>query len=338
MSDEYRRPDIHHLSLITYHSLLLKVLITGITGFVGGYLAEFLLKKSYQVYGTYLHPGSLENVPGLEHQATLYPCDLTQSEAIETVCKEILPDRIYHLAGMSNVKKSWTEREATLKANLFGALNLLESVRKFVPSAQILMVSSSEVYGNVDPNHQPIMENFPVHPVTPYAVSKASLELLCYPYLYTDKLRIVIVRPFNHTGPRHDPSFVCPDFARQIAQIEKGLREPIIHVGNLDARRDFSDVRDVVRGYHMILEKGGNGQIYNIASGKVYSIKELLGILISLSPAKIEIRPDPKRLRPSDIYALSGDITKVRHEIGWTPEIPICDTLKDILNYWRERV
>lgn len=325
-------------TLNTQHSgLKLKILITGITGFVGGHLTEFLLNKSYQIYGTYLHPYNPASSPDLQ-KVILYPCDLTQSEAVQTVLKEVRPDLIYHLAGVSNVQKSWFGREATLKINLFGALNLLESVRKFSPSVRILMVSSSEVYGNVPPNLQPIPETFPLHPITPYAVSKASLELLCYPYLYGDKLQIILVRPFNHTGPRQDPSFVCPDFARQIAQIEKGLQEPKIYVGNLDAKRDFSDVRDVVRGYHKVLEEGKIGEIYNVASGKAYSIQELLDILISLSSTKIETISDPSRLRPSDITMLLGDNTKIRRQTGWEPQIPIRDTLLATLNYWRDRV
>jgi len=317
---------------------VLRVLITGITGFAGGHLAELLLEQSYQVYGTYLHPGSLENLPELQRKASLYPCDLTQLESVQAVVKQVHPDLIYHLAGISHVQKSWSSRETTLKVNLFGSLNLLESVRNFAPSARILVVSSSEVYGKVPPDLQPIPESFPLRPITPYAVSKASLELLCYPYLYGDKLQIVIVRPFNHTGPRQDPSFACPDFARQIAQIEKSLREPKIYVGNLEARRDFSDVRDVVKGYQRVLEDGEGGEIYNIASGQAYSIKDLLDILISLSLADIQISLDPDRLRPSDIPLLLGDNTKIRHQLGWQPEISIRDTLQAILDYWRERV
>ena len=316
----------------------LKVLITGITGFVGGHLTELLARESYQIYGTYLDPFNLKNLSPSQQKATFYPCDLTQPEAVEAVVKSVQPDVVYHLAGMSHVQKSWSIRETTLKVNLFGALNLLESLRKFAPSAKTLMVSSSEVYGNVPLDLQPISENSPLRPLTPYAASKASLELLCHPYIYGDKLHIIIVRPFNHTGPRQDPSFVCSDFARQIAEIEKGLREPRIYVGNLDARRDFSDVRDVVRGYQMIMKKGRTGEIYNIASGKAYAIGELLDILLSLSPAKIQISPDPDRIRPSDIHLLLGDNTKVRHQIGWEPEIPIQDTLRDILSYWRERI
>jgi GDP-4-dehydro-6-deoxy-D-mannose reductase len=316
----------------------LKVLITGITGFAGGHLTELLARDSYEIYGTYLDPFNPKSLSPFQQQATFYPCDLTQPEAIEAVVKTVQPDFVYHLAGMSHVQKSWSLRETTLKVNLFGSLNLLESLRKFAPSARTLIVSSGEVYGEVPLDLQPISENFPIRPMTPYAVSKASLELLCYPYIYGDKLHIIIVRPFNHTGPRQNPTFVCSDFARQIAEIEKGLREPRIYVGNLDTRRDFSDVRDVVRGYQMIMKKGQTGEIYNIASGKAYAIGELLDILLGLSRVKIQVSPDPERIRPSDIPLLLGDNTKVRHQIGWEPEISIQDTLRDILSYWRERI
>lgn len=316
----------------------MKVLITGITGFAGGHLTELLARDSYEIYGTYLDPFNPKSLSPFQQKATFYPCDLTHPEAIEAVVKTVQPDFVYHLAGMSHVQKSWSLRETTLKVNLFGSLNLLESLRKFAPSARTLIVSSGEVYGEVPLDLQPISENFPIRPMTPYAVSKASLELLCYPYIYGDKLHIIIVRPFNHTGPRQNPTFVCSDFARQIAEIEKGLREPRIYVGNLDTRRDFSDVRDVVRGYQMIMKKGQTGEIYNIASGKAYAIGELLDILLGLSRVKIQVNPDPERIRPSDIPLLLGDNTKVRHQIGWEPEISIQDTLRDILNYWRERI
>lgn len=316
----------------------MKVLITGITGFAGGHLTELLARDSYEIYGTYLDPFNPKSLSPFQQKATFYPCDLTQPEAIEAVVKTVQPDFVYHLAGMSHVQKSWSLRETTLKVNLFGSLNLLESLRKFAPSARTLIVSSGEVYGEVPLDLQPISENFPIRPMTPYAVSKASLELLCYPYIYGDKLHIIIVRPFNHTGPRQNPTFVCSDFARQIAEIEKGLREPRIYVGNLDTRRDFSDVRDVVRGYQMIMKKGQTGEIYNIASGKAYAIGELLDILLGLSRVKIQVSPDPERIRPSDIPLLLGDNTKVRHQIGWEPEISIQDTLRDILSYWRERI
>jgi GDP-4-dehydro-6-deoxy-D-mannose reductase len=233
------------------------------------------------------------------------------------------------------VHKSWEGIDRVLRINLFGWLNLLEGLQQFCPEARILMVSSGEVYGKVPEAQQPIRETQPLHPLNPYAASKASQELLCYHYIHAYRLPIVIIRPFNHTGPRQVPNFVCPDFAKQIAEIEKGLKKPVISVGNLEARRDFSDVRDVVRAYHLVLEQCPIGTPINVASGKAWRVRDVLDTLLQFSKVPIEVRQDPDRLRPSDVPLMLGDYTLLHQKTGWQSEIPFQETLLRVLEYWR---
>jgi GDP-4-dehydro-6-deoxy-D-mannose reductase len=199
------------------------------------------------------------------------------------------------------------------------------------------MVGSGEVYGNVPEAQQPISEQTPLHPLNPYAVSKAAQELLCYQYIHAYQLPVVIVRPFNHTGPRQSPNFVCPDFAKQIAEIEHGLREPVMFVGNLEARRDFSDVHDIVRAYHLAIEHCPVGIPVNIASGKAWSIQQILDKLLQSSNAPIEIHQDADRLRPSDVPLMLGDYSLLHQQTEWQPEIDFEETLRSVLDYWRKQ-
>lgn len=316
----------------------MKVLVTGATGFVGSHLCEYLLHHNDEVYGTYLFEHECEHLPGVvRQQAKLFLCDLTDGEQLRQVIEAVRPERVYHLAAISSVHKSWEGTERVLRVNLFGWLNLLEVLRTYCPNARILMIGSGEVYGNVPEAQQPIAESAPLHPLNPYAASKAAQELLCYQYIHAYQLPVVIVRSFNHTGPRQALNFVCPDFAKQIAEIERGLREPVMFVGNLEARRDFSDVRDIIRAYYMALERCPVGIPVNIASGKAWSIQNILDTLLQLSSVPIDIRHDPERLRPSDVPLMLGDYSLLHQQTGWQPEVPFEETLRSVLNYWRQQ-
>jgi GDP-4-dehydro-6-deoxy-D-mannose reductase len=224
-----------------------------------------------------------------------------------------------------------------METNVIGTIHLFEAVRKLNISPKIQVAGSSEEYGMVNPNELPITEENPLRPLSPYAVSKVAVDKLSYQYHMSYGLHIVVTRGFNHTGPRRGEVFVSSNFAKQIAEIEKGA-EPIIHVGNLDAMRDFTDVRDMVRGYLLAVDKGQPGESYNICSGESITIRDLLDLLISMSRKKIKVQQDPDRMRPSDVEVLQGDCSKFKKQTGWEQTIPFKETMEDLLNYWRERV
>lgn len=316
----------------------MRVLITGITGFVGSYLAEYLLSLNHEVYGTYRWRSRMENIIHLKEKLKLYECDLKDTTAVYNLIKEIKPDMIFHLAAQSYVPMSWSCPAETIITNVISQVNILEAVRNLKIDSLIHIAGSSEEYGLVYENEIPIKETNPLRPLSPYGVSKVAQDLLGYQYYKSYNLKIVRTRAFNHEGPRRGEVFVTSNFAKQIAEIEKEKREPIIYVGNLQAIRDFTDVRDVVKAYYLALTKGKFGEVYNIASGKGYKIKEILDFYLKKSKVKVEVKVDEKRLRPSDVGLLIGDATKIKEECGWQPEIPIEKTLEDLLNYWRERV
>jgi len=319
----------------------MKVLITGITGFVGSHLADFCLKiQDVQVSGTVFsgHSGDeLDRIKHIKTRVELFECDLVDKESVEKILKEKAPDKIFHLAGQSLVSKSWQSPEDTLLNNIMSELNIFEALRKLGLNPTIQVAGSSEEYGLAYENELPVKENNMLRPLSPYGVSKVSQDVLACQYYYSYGLKTIITRAFNHEGPRRGEQFVISNFAKQIAEIEKGKKEPIIYVGNLEAKRDYSDVRDVVRAYWLATEKCKFGEPYNVCSGKLLSIKSALDILLSFSKVKdIKIRQDPARMRPSDIPALFGDCSKFRKQTGWEPEIPFEKTLEDTLNYWRQ--
>lgn len=318
----------------------MRVLITGITGFAGSHLAEFLLpKKNIKVFGIYRWRSRMENIAEIKNKITLLECDLRDATSTIETIKQVKPDMIFHLAAQSYVPMSWTAPAETLTTNIIGELNIFEAVRNLgLKDTRIHIAGSSEEYGMVLPNEIPIKETNPLRPLSPYGVSKVAQDLLGYQYFKSYGLNIIRTRAFNHTGPRRGEVFVTSNFSKQIVEIEKGKRKPVIYVGNLDAVRDFSDVRDVVRGYYWVLKDGKPGEVYNICSGKGYKIREVLNILLTLANCNIEIKQDPTRLRPSDVELLVGDPTKIRKAIGWKCEIPFQKTLKDLLDYWRARI
>jgi len=318
---------------------MMKVLITGITGFAGSHLAEYALTKpGVEVYGTIRNRSSLENISHIAGKLQLRECDLRDPFAVKSIIREIKPDWIFHLAAQSFVPTSWKAPAETLITNIISQLNIFEAVKDANINPRIQIACSSEEYGLVAPEETPINEDNPLRPLSPYGVSKVAQDLLAYQYHASCGMFTVRTRTFNHTGPRRGEKFVTSNFAKQIAMIEKGLQEPVIYVGNLDAIRDFSDVRDIVRVYWLALEKGEPGELYVLASGKAYTIREMLDMLLAMTQVKITVKTDPERLRPSDVPILLGDATKFKNKTGWENTIPFEQTLQDLLNYWRVKL
>ncbi len=317
----------------------MRVLITGITGFAGSHLADYLVRcGGIEIHGIDRWRSKTENVDHLQGKIAMHDCDIRDASSVRSIMEKIRPDRIFHLAAQSFVPTSWSAPEETLTTNIVGQLHVFEAVRQLGINSRIQVAGSSEEYGLVPPEQLPIKETTLLCPLSPYAVSKVGQDLLGFQYFMSYKMHIVRTRGFNHTGPRRGDVFAESDFARQIARIEKGLQEPVLRVGNLEAKRDFTDVRDMVEGYWLALEKGAPGEVYNICSGLSFSIGEILERLLALSSAKIRITEDPARLRPSDVPYLVGDCSKFSEATGWRPRIPIETTLRDLLAHWRQRI
>ncbi len=314
----------------------MNVLITGITGFVGSHLADLILKEKLgRVIGIHRWRSDLHNIRHILDEIELHECDLRDAFSARDLIETVKPDKIFHLAAQSFVPTSWKAPTESLTTNIIGQLNIFEAVRKSGIDPWIQLACSSEEYGMVNEDELPIKETNPLRPLSPYAVSKVGQDMLGYQYYKSFGTKAVRTRAFNHTGPRRAHVFVVSDFARQIVDIEKGVRDPVIHVGNLESRRDFTDVRDTVKAYWLSLEKCEPGEVYNICSGKTWYIRELLDKLIDKSNVTIEIKQDPDRMRPSDVPVLLGDNSKFVSVTDWSTEISLDQTLDDILNYWR---
>lgn len=318
----------------------MNILITGITGFAGSHLAEYILENHPEagVHGIVRWRSRMDNISGIRDRVRLHEADVKDHVSLAAVLSEVRPERIFHLAAQSFVPASWKLPVETFAINAVGQINLLEAMREAAPEARIQIAGSSEEYGHVYENETPMKETNPLRPLSPYAVSKVAQDLLGYQYFKSYGLRVVRTRGFNHTGPRRGDVFVTSSFAKQVAEAEKGLREPVIHVGNLEAKRDFTDVRDMVRAYWLSLEKCEAGEVYNIGSGRAWTVRQVLDILLGLTKTKLEVRTDPERLRPSDVPILLADASKFGAATGWKPSIPFEKTLEDLLNYWRERL
>ena len=316
----------------------MRALITGITGFAGSHLAEYLLAEhpDVEVFGTLRWRSRRENIAHIEDDVRLIEADLRDYTSMLTMLREARPDFVFHLAAQSFVPSSWTGPNETLATNISGQVNLFEAIRHLELDPVVQIACSSEEYGMVLPDETPIKETNPLRPLSPYGVSKVAQDLMGYQYHQSYGLKAVRTRGFNHTGPRRGHVFVTSNFARQLAAIEAGHREPVIRVGNLDAVRDFTDVRDMVRAYWLAVNHATPGDVYNIASGRAITIRELLDRLIALSTADVRIEQDPSRMRPSDVEVLLGDSSKFRQATGWEPKIPFDQTLADTLDYWRE--
>jgi GDP-4-dehydro-6-deoxy-D-mannose reductase len=315
-----------------------RVLVTGVTGFAGSHLVDYMLTRNdCQIFGIQRWRSRTENIEHFADKITILECDLRDASSTRDTLEKVRPDWIFHLAAQSFVPTSWTAPSESLTTNILGQVNLFEAVRRLGLKCRIQLACSSEEYGMVLPGEVPIKETNPLRPLSPYAVSKVTQDLLGYQYWMSWKVDSVRTRGFNHEGPRRGPVFVASDFAKQIADIEKGRKKPVLSVGNLEAKRDFTDVRDMVKAYWLALEKCEAGEVYNICRGKAWSIQEVLDLLLSMTKTKIEVKEDPARLRPSDVPVLLGDNSKFVKATGWQPTVPFEQTLRDMLEYWRAR-
>ncbi len=312
-----------------------RALITGISGFVGSHLAEFLLNKGIEVYGTIRWRSKLDNIIHIKDKLKLVDADMRDSHSVQKAIEESEPDYIFHLASQSFVPMSWRAPADTMETNAIGTIHLLEAIRQSNCEPVVEIAGSSEEYGMVFQNELPIKETNLLRPLSPYGVSKVTEDMLGQQYHRSYGLKIIITRAFNHTGPRRGDVFVESNFSKQIAEIEKGLKEPVIYVGNLNAKRDFTDVRDIVRAYWFSVTKCDYGEVYNICSGKARTIQSVLDLLLGMTVKNVEIKQDPSRMRPSDVERLEGDCSKFKEQTGWTPEIPFEKTMRDLLDYWR---
>jgi len=308
------------------------VLVTGASGFAGSHLLDLLQSTGAQVVGWH-RPRSTRRIhhPSVQWQAI----DVADRDPVRRAIADIRPDVVYHLAGAAHVAQSWSERRETLATNVLGTHHVLDALRRAQLSARVLIPGSSYVYRHVD---GPLSENDPTAPASPYALSKFAQEILGQRAIAEDGVDVYLTRSFNHTGPRQDPSYAAPAFARQIALIEAGRMTRTIEVGNLDAVRDIADVRDVVRAYCAIVEKGRRGVVYNVCSGRAVAIREVLDRLIAMSRARVDVRIDPARFRPTDVPMLVGEPARLHEDTGWTASIPLNQTLSDLLDYWRKEV
>jgi GDP-4-dehydro-6-deoxy-D-mannose reductase len=314
-----------------------RALITGISGFVGSHLAEYLLSHTeWRVAGTVYGP--VDNVAHLTDRLALYPVELSQAKVVRDVVEETRPDYLFHLAAQPSAVVSRSDPWFTLENNIRVQLNILEAVAKAGLASRVLVVGSSEEYGQVASDDLPIDEDTPLFPTTPYAVSKIAQDYLGLQYFLSHGVAAIRVRPFNHIGPRQSKGFVGADFASQIAEMEVGLRSPEVVVGALDVSRDFSDVRDIVRGYYLALTQGEPGEVYNLGSEREHTVRALLETLISLAKPDVHIVSDPERMRPSDVPRIVADCRKLRARTGWRAEIPFEQSLRDLLDYWREQL
>jgi len=315
-----------------------RVLVTGVTGFAGSHLVDYMLTRNdCEIFGIQRWRSRTENIEHFANQITLVECDLRDATSTFDTVAKVKPDWIFHLAAQSFVPTSWIAPTESLTTNVLAQVNIFEAVRRLGLKCRIQLACSSEEYGMVLPDEVPIKETNPLRPLSPYAVSKVAQDLLGYQYWMSWKVDSVRTRGFNHEGPRRGPVFVASDFAKQIADIERGKKPPVLSVGNLDAKRDFTDVRDMVKAYWLALEKCEPGEVYNICRGRCWTIRETLDMLLAMTKAKIEVRQDPARLRPSDVPILLGDNSKFVAATGWQPVIPFEQTLADMLDYWRAR-
>jgi GDP-4-dehydro-6-deoxy-D-mannose reductase len=313
-----------------------RALITGITGFAGGHLAQILIDRGNEVFGVARDIGfSLDH---LSQKIEPVIKDLQDAAVVEELLATIRPDAIYHLAGQAFVPTAWANPWDTFENNVRPQLHILQAMIKLNLKARLLVVASNEVYGMVPPDQLPVGENTVMRPDNPYGVSKVAQDTLALQYYLSHGVDTLRIRAFNHIGPRQSPVFVSSSFAKQIAEIEAGLKKPILHVGNLEAKRDFTDVADVMRAYALLVENGDPGEAYNVGTGQAHSIQYLLDVLLSYTTATIEIRQDPARMRPSDVPLIFADNSKLKQKTGWEPTITFEESLRRVLDYWRGEV
>lgn len=313
-----------------------KALIIGAGGFVGGYLAECLQDEfDMEVHATKL--------PATQTQEDLsflgervYELDILNKSDIVELLYAVRPDYIFHLAAQSSVSVAWKNPTLTIDVNIKGSVNVMDAVRELYYKPRVLLVGSGEEYGHILEGETPISEDTKLRPGNIYAATKVCQNMIGSIYSRAYDMELMLIRAFNHVGPKQSPIFVMSDFCKQVADIEKGKKEPVMYVGNLAAKRDFTDVRDVVRAYGLLALKGRAGETYNVGSGNAIEIRKMLDMIIGMSTKNIEVRVDPNKIRPVDVPVIEADISKIKSETGWEPRIPLGQTIKEILDYWRE--
>jgi len=316
--------------------MILRALITGVAGFVGGHLAEAIQAETdWQVWGTILDETDRAYVVA---GVTALQADLREMAAAQQIIDQVRPAVIFHLAGQAYVPQSWRDPWGTYETNIRSQLNLLEAVSAAGLKPRIVTVASNEVYGYVRPEDLPIDEETPLRPNSPYAVSKIAQDFMGLQYWLDRQLPVIRVRPFNQIGPRQNERFVAPSFAKQIVEIERGLKPPVLKLGNMSAQRDFTDVRDMSRAYILCAQHGEPGEVYNLGSGQSRSVREMLDIMLAASSITITEETDPDKFRPSDVPVSRCDPAKFKRRTGWEPRIPFEQTCLDILNDWRQRL
>ena len=311
-----------------------RALIIGAAGFVGNYLIDYLACSGVQeIHATKLPVEEYKN-----DKAAVHELDILDKESIVSLLYEVRPTHIFHLAAQSSVGVAWKKPGLTIDVNIKGCVNVLDAVRELFYKPRILLIGSGEEYGHVKEEEVPISEENHIRPGNIYAATKACQNMIGNIYAKAYDMELVQVRAFNHIGPGQASLFVVSDFCKQVAEIEKGLREPVLRVGNLSARRDFTDVRDVVRAYYLLATKGKSAETYNVGSGHAVPIREILDEIINKSSCDISVEIDANKIRPVDVPIIEADITKIQEQTGWKPEISISQTIEDTLSYWRERV
>lgn len=311
----------------------MKALVIGGAGFVGGYLVDHLQDScKWSVCVTKLKQETIAI-----QNAAVRDLDILDQPAVDNLIGELQPDVVFHLAAQSSVAYSWQNPQLTIDVNVKGAVNVLEALRRTKCKARLLLIGSGEQYGLVDYAKGPVGESTPSNAQNIYAVTKLCQESIGLLYAKAYGMDVIAVRAFNHVGPRQTSQFVVADFASQIADIEKGRKAPVLEVGNLEAARDFTDVRDIVAAYALLAQKGRRGEVYNVGSGKAVKISEILRILVSMSAAPIEVKVEPGKFRPIDIPLIEADTQKLRAHTGWQPAVPLQQTLRDTLEYWRQK-
>lgn len=312
----------------------MKAIIIGAAGFVGPYLAGAVRKyMNCEIVATKL-PHDKVTIP----EARIENLNILNPTEISAILSDEKPDYIFHLAAQSSVALSWKNPAMTVDVNINGSLNLLNTIRNLNDQPRVLIVGSGEEYGYIKEDMVPIKENASLDPGNVYAITKATQNMMSTIYAQAYGMNLVMTRSFNHMGPGQTPQFVVSDFCSQVVRIEKGLQEPVINVGNLSAKRDFTDVRDVVRAYTLLIRYGRAGETYNVGSGNAKSIQSILDLILSKSEKNIEVRVDEKKLRPVDVPIIEADISKTYRDTGWNPEISLETTIEDMLNYWRENL
>lgn len=308
-----------------------RVLITGGTGFVGTHLIPYLQPTTPSI----IVIGSTRNASQREAGVEYCELDIRREDDVRSAVREIRPTEIYHLAGISAVDRSWTNPRLTFEVNVVGTFNLMGAAMELVPAPRILNISTAQVYARSD---GPLKEESPINPDNPYAASKAMAELVRISFLKASTRGIITARSFNHTGPGQLPTFVLPSIAKQLAEMEIGLRPPKLQVGNIDVKRDFTDVRDVVRAYAALLDKGRSGEVYNVCSGIGTRLSDIITQFQTVCETGVTIETDPARVRRDEIPQVVGDSAKIRRETGWSPQIPIDTTIRDLMDYWRGEI